>query len=788
MDGRTLERLAYPVILEQLKGYTVSPLGRERVENLEPSIYLEEIKKWQLETTQGRDLLRLEPMAEVGGWYDIREQVKKSSRGIMLESSELLFVGRTLTAIRRVKKFLLGREENYPLLFALGLELRDFETLEERIFKAIREDGEILDSASSELGRIRRVLAQLQGQIKTKLNSYVRSTEFKKYLQDPIVTLRDNRYVIPVKQEYRSQVPGLIHDQSASGATLFIEPMAVVEANNEIRRLEVAHKQEIVKILSLLSGAVSAQKDELMFSQDALGKLDFIMAKARYSLKLNASQVEMTKDARLQLKRARHPLLTGDVVPIDIRLGDDFQTIIITGPNTGGKTVTLKTVGLLVLMAQSGLHIPADKGSLVGIFQNVFADIGDEQSIEQSLSTFSAHLTNIVKIMEEKTPDTLILLDELGAGTDPVEGSALAKAILKELHFSGAKTVATTHYGELKEFAYNTTGVENASVEFDVVSLRPTYKLLLGTPGRSNAFEIAHRLGLNEKIIEIAKEFLGKEQLEISDLMRQLEREKQESAKIREDAEALFNEAKILQNRYKEMEEKLKEKKIQILEKAREEARSLVRETKMESQEVISSLREKLKNDNARDREMGINEARQKMQKMQSKVVARLIKENKPVIKVDPNQLKVGQEIFIPQYGKKGFILELPSAGQVQVRIGVMKLNVPVSQIQLPPREEVYQEKGKAKLGSLVSSKTKEISTKLDMRGKTFAEAWPEIEKYLDDAVLAGLSIVCLVHGKGTGALRSSVQQALKNYPRVKNFRLGEVGEGGAGVTIVELK
>ncbi|GBF32729.1 recombination inhibitory protein MutS2 [Desulfocucumis palustris] len=786
MEERTLKRLEYDKILEQLAGYSVSPLGREKALELAPSTNIDAISRWQAETTQGRELLRLEPTAEVGGWYDVRRQVEQARRGLVLEPEELLAVGRTLTAGRRVKKFLLERQEKYPLLYEIGVDLGLFGELEQRINESILPGGEIADRASSALSQIRRSLVNLQAQIKARLENIIRSPAYQKYLQDPIVTIRDNRYVVPVKQEYRSEVPGIIHDQSASGATLFIEPMAVVEANNEIRRLQAAEKQEIAKILAELSAGVASRADDLSASLEALGRLDLIMAKARYSLKLNAWEPQMLPGTRLDIRQGRHPLLSGDVVPVSIHLGRDFNTVIITGPNTGGKTVTLKTVGLLTLMAQSGLHIPAGPGTGTGIFREVFADIGDEQSIEQSLSTFSSHMKNIVGIIAGAGPESLVLLDELGAGTDPAEGAALAQAILERLHSSGAKTVATTHYSELKNFAYSTDGVENASVEFDPVTLRPTYRLLIGRPGRSNAFEIASRLGLNPGVVERAREFVGVEQVKAAELMNNLERERQQAERDREEAEKLRREAEVLLARYREMEQNLIQRRETVLDKAREEARVLVRNARLETEETVRELRERISSDAAREREMGIHQARQKLKEMQGRIYAKAPSPKSKPSGIRPGDVTPGQEIFLPKYNQKGFVLAAPDGDQVHVQVGIIKVNVPLSEIQVVETRAAGG--GCSQVGALVSGKAREVSTKLDLRGMTFDEAWPEIEKYLDDAYLAGLPKVYLVHGKGTGALRTAVQRELKGHHRVKTFRLGDMGEGGMGVTVVDLK
>ncbi|RKO67618.1 endonuclease MutS2 [Desulfofundulus salinus] len=784
MDERTLKRLEYDKVLEHLARYTFSPLGRERVFSLRPVTDRQAIHTWLAQTTQARELLRLEPGAELSGWHDIRQYLQRVVRGAVLEPQELFETGQTLGVCRRIRKFFAERPGRYPLLEEIALTIGNFTELEKKIIRAIIPGGEIADDASAALSTIRRRLQRAQQQVKEQLESIVRSPAYQKYLQDPIVTIREGRYVVPVKQEYRAQVPGIVHDQSASGATLFIEPMAVVESNNEVRRLQVAEKQEIARILGELSGAVAARGEELTLSLEALGQLDFIMARARYSEHLDAVEPRLLPVPRLNLRQARHPLLSGNVVPISIHLGYGFDTLVITGPNTGGKTVTLKTVGLLVLMAQSGLHIPAGEGSEIGVFEEVFADIGDEQSIEQSLSTFSSHLTNIVQILNQAGPGSLVLLDELGAGTDPAEGAALAQAILERLHEMGARTVATTHYSELKNFACARERVENASVEFDAVTLKPTYRLLIGRPGSSNAFEIALRLGLAPDLVERARSFMTAEQVQVADLMQQLERARQQAERELEEARRMRQEAAELKERYQALRDELVDRRESILARAREEARQLVKRAKQESEEAIRELRARLADEAARVREEAIREAREKLAGMQERLQAGAPRP-KPEPGVIPASVSVGQAVFLPRFNQRGTVVALLDGGDVQVQVGMIKINVPLAELRLP--EEDQASRGEVRVASLLEDKTRSISTRLDLRGLRAEEALQEVEKYLDDATLAGLSRVYLVHGKGTGALRAAIQQQLKTDRRVKSFRLGEHGEGGTGVTVVEL-
>jgi len=784
MDKKTLIRLEYHKVKEQLAAHAWSPLGKERVMDLEPVDDIDTILRWQAGTSEGRELLRLDPVAEISGWRDIRPQLQRAGRGALLEPEELAAVADTLAAGRVIKKFLQERRERYPILSELGLSIASLPDLEKKIRQAVLPGGEITDGASPKLAKVRRQLLNVQAQIKEHLEHVIRSPDYQKYLQDPIVTVREGRYVVPVKVEYRSQVPGIVHDQSASGATLFIEPMTVVDKNNELRRLIIAERQEILRILTKLSAEVAKNAEVLKVSLDALGELDFIMAKARYSQKLNAWAPKLEGEANLNIRQGRHPLLQGEVVPVDLRLGEDFDTLIITGPNTGGKTVALKTAGILVLMAQSGLHLPAEEGSKLGVFRQVFTDIGDEQSIEQSLSTFSSHMVNIVEIIGKAGRDSLVLLDELGAGTDPVEGAALAQSILEKLHSSGAKTIATTHYSELKNFAYMRERVENASVEFDAVTLRPTYRLLIGRPGRSNAFEIALRLGLPAELVERAREFLTSEQVQVNDLMLSLERAQQEAEARHKEAVELADKARALKEKYEKMELDLAQKRESILAKAGEEARSLVKAARLEAESTIKELRAKLAQEAARARESAIQEAREKFAKLQKKV-SNAVPE-KVIEGQAPGTLQSGEEVFLPKFNQRGFVLSPPGPdGEVYVQVGIIKISVPLKELRRV--EKAGPAGGQIEVAGLALNKAREISPELDLRGLYADDALLEVEKYLDDAYLAGLSKVRLIHGKGTGSLRAAIHKHLHGHRRVKSFRLGEQGEGGLGVTVVEL-
>ncbi len=785
IDKKTIKRLEYNKVLDQLSSHAGSALGKERALNLQPVYDLDVILKRQEETSEGRDLIRLEPSAGFGGWKDIRSQLQRAGRGAVLEPEELDSVGATLTAGRIIKNFLHERRERYRLLGELALPLVSLPELEQQIKKAILPGGEIADGASHELSQIRRRLTGAQAHIKSYLEQIIRSPNYQKYLQDPIVTLREGRYVVPVKIEFRSHVPGIVHDQSASGATLFVEPMAVVEQNNELRRLLVAEKQEILKILTGLSAKVAQNAEALEYSLDALGELDFIIAKARYSQALDAWAPAVEGNAVMNIRQGRHPLLKGNVVPVTIRLGEDFDILVITGPNTGGKTVALKTAGLLVLMAQSGLHIPVGEGTVLGVFKQVFADIGDEQSIEQSLSSFSSHMNNIVDIIAHAGRDSLVLLDELGAGTDPAEGAALAQSILEKLHSAGAKTVATTHYSELKSFAYSRDRVENASVEFNAVTLMPTFRLLIGKPGRSNAFEIALRLGLPGDIVNRARDFLTVEQVRAEELMSNLEKTQQEAETDSKKASQMAAEAVTLKEKYEKMLNNLIQKREAILARAGEEARILVKTTKLEAETAVKELREKIAADAARDREGAVREVRERLNSLQHKVARRV--PEKTAAGEAPGDLRPGEEVFLPKFNQRAYVLAPPGSGdEVQVQVGIIKMSVSLKDLR-KVKNTGQAGGGQSEVSGMLLGKAREISSELDLRGQYAEEALLQVEKYLDDAYLAGLSRVCLIHGKGTGVLRSVIHKQLQGNQRVKSFRLGEQGEGGYGVTMVEL-
>ena len=706
--------------------------------------------------------------------------------------SGLLKTADTLRAARKIKGFLKhGKEENdivLPILESTIGYLNTYREIEDEIFAAIISAEEISDNASPNLRTIRRQTKLKNDGIRTKLNSIINSQDNKKHLQDSIITIREGRFVVPVKQEARGNFPGLIHDQSASGATLFIEPMSIVNLNNELKELELKEKQEIEKILTELTGLLSEDTQGIKENQKLLAKLDFIFSKGKLSLTMNGSKPLINNDGYVNIKKGRHPLLDAkEVVPTDVYIGKDFTTLLITGPNTGGKTVALKTVGLFTLMTQSGLQIPVDSGSEMAVFKSIFADIGDEQSIEQSLSTFSSHMTNIVDILENVEDNSLILFDELGAGTDPTEGAALAMSILNYLHSRDIRTVATTHYSELKVYALSTDGIENASVEFDVETLSPTYKLLIGVPGKSNAFEISRKLGLQDFIIDSAKNFISTDNIEFEDVLAKIERDRTEIEKSKSDTLRLEEESDRLRVELQEKIEKLEKSKENVLRNAREQARDTLVKAREESQEILENIKS-ISTDIEKETQARLQEAKDKLKgslddvegKLSEKILSK--KSAKPLTSV-----KVGEDVRILSLEQNGTIVTPPdNDGNVVVQVGIMKVTVPIDTIE--KSKSVEQAKTQRSAKKVMKSKSRDIKTEIDLRGKDLEEASYEVDKYLDDVSLSGVKQVSIIHGKGTGVLRKGIGQLLKSHRHVKSSRLGGFSEGGDGVTIVEMK
>lgn len=785
MWEKALNRLEFNKVRERLAQRTLSVLGEEVALSLEPSLNYEVFKRDQEETHEAVELLRLYPDLPWQRIPDVRPSIKRLGIGGVLNPEELLEIASVFRASRRFKNFFDDLKQEFPILENQAFRLFAAKDLEDKISKSIGPGGEVLDEASTELADIRRALKRHQGQIKEKLDGILRSTHYQKMLQENLVTIRGDRYVIPLKLEYRGQFPGVIHDQSASGQTLYVEPMAVFEINNEVRRLVSREKEEIARILRDLSSRIIGVIEPLQIALDALTRLDFAIAKGRLAYDMNAVKPDLNTRGYINIISGRHPLIPGKVVPVTIHLGGDFSTLVITGPNTGGKTVTLKTVGLFVAMTQAGLHIPAEVGSEIGYYRQIFTDIGDEQSIEQSLSTFSGHMTNIIGILEKADSQSLVLMDEVGAGTDPTEGAALATAILQELHSRGVKTIATTHYSQLKTFAYAYEGVENASVEFDLETLRPTYRLLIGQPGRSNAFEIAQRLGLEVRLVERARELLSEEEREVAGLIESLETSQKAAEVERREAEEIKREMALLKSEYEAMQDSIEAKKEKILAKAHEEAKQLVLEARREADEIISKLKEELTEARNAQGLQKAQHARGALRNLQGKHEPELLADRTQGVGKAVNSVKAGQEVFVPKLNQRAIVLSDSQGKEVQIQVGIMKLSMPLKDLRVLQEEpaKLIQKSG---AGSLMKNKALSVPRELDLRGLTIDEAMIEVDKYLDDAYLAGLPQAFLIHGKGTGALRKGITEALAKHPRIKSYRLGHSNEGGMGVTVVE--
>ena len=786
MNPFTFRKLEYDKITEMLARECSSNLGKAMAEELEPVTDSQQIVNWQRETTEGVTVRRMEPNIPLGGIVDLTRQIRKAQIGGMLEPEEFLQLLDVLKACKRISRFFLERKRTYeiPRLEWWAGQLTLLPALEQEIDDVISPDSQVRDTASSELLTVRRKINTLKNKIKERLEHIVRSENSSKYLQDALVTIRNDRYVVPVKQEYRSQIPGIVHDQSASGATLFIEPMAVVEMNNDLRKAYSTERDEVNRILMELSGKITPYTEDLQYNMQVLAQIDFIFAKARLSEKMNAVEPVLKTTPQLSIIKGRHPLIhPKQVVPLTISLGKDFDSVIITGRNTGGKTVTLKTVGLFVLMAQSGLHIPAEAGSEMGLFHGVFADIGDEQSIEQSLSTFSSHMTNIVRILEDIDERSLVLLDELGDGTDPSEGAALAISILDDILHRGSKIIATTHYSELKAYAFDEPRVQNASVEFDVETLRPTYRLLVGVPGKSNAFEIAKKLGIHSHIIDHARGMISQEEQDVAGLIASLETSNVLAEQKKQEAEDKLQE---IQNQLKALEEERAElvaSTDKIRRKAQAEALDIIRQARQESEDILKELRQ-MQLDNAK----AFAEAQEKRKKLSEKEEKLADKVNKgpKVLTNKVKKVKLGEEVYVPKFTQHGTVISMPDKnGNLQLQIGIMKVSVNLDELQQSAKPK---ETGKTMVHKISAGKTQNISSELDLRGLLVEEALDKVDKYLDDAYLSSLASVRIIHGKGTGALRSAVRDQLKHHRHVASYRFGAFNEGGDGVTVVELK
>jgi len=782
MDAHTLKILEFGSIVSKLRERTACALGDDIARHLHPSADLSAVVQTQQETSEARSLLLEDGGMPLGGIHDVRAVVKKSTMAGVLWPSELLEISGTLASGRRLRRFILKGADECPKLAETAAEIGEFPKSEEAITGCIGENAEVLDRASPELTRIRSRLKSLHNRLVDKLNSIIHSAEFRTMIQDPVVTQRGDRYCVPIKSEHRPHFPGIVHDSSASGATVFIEPASVVEMGNDLKELAAKEQHEVEKILIRLSRMVEAAAPDIQITLSALGRLDFASAKAKLSCDMQAVEPTVNSEGRLDMINARHPLLEGDVVPIDIELGKNFTALLITGPNTGGKTVTLKTIGLLTLMAQSGLHIPAAPGSELAVFDQVFADIGDEQSIQQSLSTFSSHMTNIVNVVRRLGKNALVLLDEIGAGTDPAEGAALAKAILDNLVQNGARTVATTHYGELKEFAFARDGVENASVEFDVATLQPTYRLMIGVPGSSNAFAIASRLGLPPQLVHSAREMVqGGEASE--EIIRKIEQTHRAVAEKEQRAERTSRDVEILRARYEQRLEELEALRRGLRNELADEIERRVREKIEELDRVIEDLKSRPEPSPRK-----LQEGRRRF-KERVKQIRLEVEEIVPTYE-EPDEafvLRPGDTVRVTTLDVDGELLNDPGEGDALVQLGSMKINVPFSVLKPArrPRSRPPEPTGAAEI---TSSRAGTVSPELKLIAQRVEQALEKLDKYLDDAYLAGVPSARIIHGKGTGALRKAVWEFLEGHHAVRSFRLGEKEEGGAGATIVEFK
>ena len=803
MNQKVLKTLEYTKIIAQLEEFAASEPGKKLCRELVPSASLEEIRTWQAHTTDAVSRIRMKGSLSFAGTKDVGGSLKRLDIGSSLNIPELLALSSLLTAAARAKAY--GRhesdEEAFDSLEPYFAGLEPLTPLNNEIKRCIISEEEMTDEASPGLSHVRRSMKNIASRVHNQMNALLNSN--RSYLQDGVITMRDGRYCLPVKAEYKNQVAGMVHDQSSTGSTLFIEPMAIVRLNNELRELEIQEQKEIQAVLASLSEQAAPHIDAIRMDMELLGQLDFIFAKAGLSRHYRCSAPVFNDRGYIHIKDGRHPLLDPKtVVPINIWLGKDFDLLVVTGPNTGGKTVSLKTVGLFTLMGQAGLHIPAWEGSELAVFDEVFADIGDEQSIEQNLSTFSAHMTNTVRILNQADARSLCLFDELGAGTDPTEGAALAIAILSFLHNMKCRTMATTHYSELKVFALTTPGVENASCEFSVETLRPTYRLLIGVPGKSNAFAISQKLGLPDYIIEDARSHLEAKDESFEDLLASLESSRLTIEKEQEEIKAYKEEISQLKTRLTQKEERLKERQDKMMKNAAEEAQRILREAKETADQTIRQIN-KLGTAAGYNKELEAERAklRDQLKKTDDKLA---VKAKGPSQPISPKKIKIGDGVKVLSLGLKGTVSSLPNAkGDLFVQMGILRSQVNIRDLELLKEDDISATlsdgsggrniwtpaKGKGTgSGKIKMSKSFSVPTEVNLIGMTVDEAMPVMEKYLDDAYLAHMPSVRVVHGRGTGALKNAVHQRLRKLKYVKEFRLGEFGEGDSGVTIVTFK
>lgn len=780
MNERILRKLEFNKIIDMLGSQAASSLGKKRALQITPLANLADVLEMQRETDEAGQIIRLNLAIPLGGIFDIRASIKRSVIGGVLSTDECLDIGNTIYGGRQVKNFIDKLEENLPILKGLVERIEPLRDLEQQIKSSIDDHGHVMDSASVKLKSIRSSIRTYEARVREKLDGYTRSKSAM--LSDPIVTIRNDRYVLPVKQEYRGSIGGIVHDQSASGATLFMEPKTVVDLNNQLQEAFVKEKHEVDRILGELTEHIATEELFLTENVEVLGKIDFMFSRAKLGQAMKASMPKMNDKGIIKMQQAKHPLIPMDeVVANDIEIGEDYTSIVITGPNTGGKTVILKMVGLCTLMAQSGLQVPALDGCEMAVFENVYADIGDEQSIEQNLSTFSSHMTNIVDIMKNVDYQALVLFDELGAGTDPQEGAALAMSILDDVVERGARVIATTHYPELKAYGYNRENVVNASVEFDVESLRPTYRLLLGVPGRSNAFEISKRLGLSDSIIESAKNHIGVDSKSVENMIASLEKSQRDSEKDYEVARQTMLETEKLKQTLEKQWKDFADKRENLYKKAEEKANKALQDARDEAELIIDEIRKMKSNSNLKEHEWieakkMLEDARPNLSNKQEG--------KKDASKDNTKDLQVGDTIKLLSINQQGNVLEKISDNEYLVQVGIMKVKVKRKDLQFISEKKEFTEKPI----TTVKGSGFHVRPELDLRGERYENALLKLEKYIDDVILAGYQKVSIIHGKGTGALRKGVQDLAKSHPRIASIRAGGSGEGGSGVSIIELK
>lgn len=785
--SKSIRKLELDAVLDKLAESAVSEEAKEKCRALLPLSDADEIAALQEQTSAACKMITLKSAPGFSDVRDVRMSLDRADRGGCLSPIELLRIAGVLRAARAVKDYG-GDGKESTCLDWMFAELTPNKYLEEKIFAAILSEEDIADAASSELADIRRHMRIQSAKVKESLQKMISSPAYAKYLREPIITMRQDRYVVPVKSEYKNEIPGLIHDVSSTGSTFFVEPMSSVNANNALRELLIKEKKEIERILAEFSAEAASFRDTISRDYELLVELDVVFARAKLSFRMNGIAPEIRTDGKLELKQARHPLIDPKtVVPISVRLGDDFDTLIITGPNTGGKTVTLKTIGLLTLMAECGLHIPANDGSSISVFRNVLADIGDEQSIEQSLSTFSAHMRNIVQIIDECDDESLVLFDELGAGTDPAEGAALAIALIEHCRKCGSRVAATTHYAELKVYAMRSAGVTNASCEFDVETLQPTYRLLIGIPGKSNAFAISRRLGLSEKIIDAARNTVSQNDLDFEDVLNQLEQQRQQMEAARIEAEQLRRETEKTKQKSDEYYAEIKREKEKAEAKARAEAQSIIDEARRTANSVYDELKALRKQLRDTADAQGINERQAELRRQLNEAERNLAPAKTAITRPQPSrEIRAGDTVELLKLGTKATVLAINKDGTYQLQAGIMKVNAKPDEVYLLENEQQkevkkYLERTRREL------KTAVTSPELDLRGMDALEAEAVLSNFLDTAFMANLEQVRIIHGKGTGVLRKTVHELLKRSKHVKKYRLGVYGEGEDGVTIAEI-